>query len=206
MGRPANITKEQVFSAADQLVSEGKKPTIRAIREMLGTGNNNTIMQHVDDWKQSKTPSWTPSIPKEIETLGSSLVNELWVAANKHFDQQLTAIRAAFEAEKNDLKGELTDSFDIQDGLETSIEHLSSENTRLESDSQIVGTKCISLQAQLDSANDTIEKLRSDVDRHLSNERLAAERAIHAELLLEGMKSDAKQSDSTPEANQNLRE
>jgi len=39
----AGVTFEQVAAAADALVGDGQQPTIRAIRERLGTGSPNTI-------------------------------------------------------------------------------------------------------------------------------------------------------------------
>ncbi len=114
MGRPANITKEQVFAVADQLRIDGKKPTIRALRNLLGTGAPQTIMRHLDEWKHSQTPNWVPSIPNEIEAMATALLQEVWSASHKHFDHQLLAIRTAFEADKSDLREELTDALDLQ--------------------------------------------------------------------------------------------
>lgn len=39
MGREANITPEQVHAIADAIKAEGGKPTLRAVRERLGTGS-----------------------------------------------------------------------------------------------------------------------------------------------------------------------
>ena len=42
------ITLEQVITAADALVGEGRQPTIRAVRERLNnTGSPNTIHRHL---------------------------------------------------------------------------------------------------------------------------------------------------------------
>ncbi|WP_343878783.1 DNA-binding protein, partial [Cupriavidus pauculus] len=45
------ITFEQVAAAADALVGEGQQPTIRAIRERLGTGSPNTVHKHLTAWR-----------------------------------------------------------------------------------------------------------------------------------------------------------
>ena len=48
------ITFEQVAAAADALVGEGQSPTIKAVRERLGTGSPNTIHAHLVQWRQAR--------------------------------------------------------------------------------------------------------------------------------------------------------
>ena len=47
------ITFEQVSAAAEDLLQTGQQPTIRAIRERLGTGSPNTIHKHLTSWRAS---------------------------------------------------------------------------------------------------------------------------------------------------------
>lgn len=47
------ITFEQVSAAAEDLLKTGQQPTIRAIRERLGTGSPNTIHKHLTTWRAS---------------------------------------------------------------------------------------------------------------------------------------------------------
>ena len=52
MGREASITFEQVASVADQIQREtGKKPTTRAVRELLGSGSLGTIVKFLQQWQ-----------------------------------------------------------------------------------------------------------------------------------------------------------
>jgi len=80
MAREATITQEQVNAAADALRADGVKPTVRAVRERLGTGSNATVMRLLDIWKggQVKPPAETP-----LTLLGSlrSLVDDIEKAA-----------------------------------------------------------------------------------------------------------------------------
>lgn len=50
MARPG-ITYLDVAKAATQLVEQGQRPSIEAIRQLLGTGSNSTINQHLRQWK-----------------------------------------------------------------------------------------------------------------------------------------------------------
>jgi DNA repair exonuclease SbcCD ATPase subunit len=51
MGREATITPEQVHAIADAIKAEGGKPTLRAVRERLGTGSMGTIARLLQQWK-----------------------------------------------------------------------------------------------------------------------------------------------------------
>lgn len=51
MGREANITPDQVHAIADAIKAEGGKPTLRGVRERLGTGSMGTINKHLQQWK-----------------------------------------------------------------------------------------------------------------------------------------------------------
>jgi ssDNA-binding Zn-finger/Zn-ribbon topoisomerase 1 len=48
------ITFEQVTAAADALVGCGQQPTIRGIREALGTGSPNTVHKHLAAWREAR--------------------------------------------------------------------------------------------------------------------------------------------------------
>nr|WP_315595512.1 DNA-binding protein [uncultured Cupriavidus sp.] len=55
MVREANITQNQVNAAADALrAATGKKPTVRAVREELGTGSPATVLRMLDVWKANQ--------------------------------------------------------------------------------------------------------------------------------------------------------
>lgn len=54
MGREASITPQQVYTAADALVAEGGKPTLRAVRERLGSGSLGTIAKWLQQWKANQ--------------------------------------------------------------------------------------------------------------------------------------------------------
>jgi hypothetical protein len=52
------ISFEDVRDAAESLLGRGLNPTIQRVRELLGTGSNTTISEHLKSWQQqlAKTP------------------------------------------------------------------------------------------------------------------------------------------------------
>ena len=94
MGREATITAEQVNAAADGMKADGIKPTSRAIRERLGnTGSMGTINKLLQRWKsgQERQAATALTLPPMLQR-----------AVLEFMDQELTAARAALEAELAD--------------------------------------------------------------------------------------------------------
>lgn len=54
MGREATITPEQVHAIADAIKAEGGKPTLRAVRERLGSGSMGTVATLLQQWRSGQ--------------------------------------------------------------------------------------------------------------------------------------------------------
>jgi Plasmid replication region DNA-binding N-term len=52
-GRPTNIGYPQVVEAAEKLLAEGQRPTIRRVREILDGGATSTIQRHLAEWRST---------------------------------------------------------------------------------------------------------------------------------------------------------
>ncbi len=50
------VSFDQVAGIADDLARAGKAATIKAVREVLGTGSPNTIHRHLAEWKAARSP------------------------------------------------------------------------------------------------------------------------------------------------------
>ena len=53
------VTKEQIFSAADDLAAAGQKPTLEAIRQRTG-GSYTTISPALNEWKARQATAAAP--------------------------------------------------------------------------------------------------------------------------------------------------
>ncbi|MDP2030561.1 MAG: DNA-binding protein [Thiobacillus sp.] len=74
MVREATITQEDVNAAAVQIRSSGKKPTARAIREILGRGSMATVLTCLHVWQDNQIRS-----PESPVVLPQALLNALVV-------------------------------------------------------------------------------------------------------------------------------
>jgi colicin import membrane protein len=109
------ITFEQVAAAADALVGEGVQPTIRAVRERLGTGSPNTIHRHLVAWREAR-PAATATAPELPAPLAAALANEIERAA--------AAARAEVEARLVQTQAEAADLSTAGESLEVERDEL----------------------------------------------------------------------------------
>lgn len=131
MVREANISQEQVNAAADALRAAGVKPTVRAVRDKLGTGSQATVMRLLGVWKSnqvqaSETPLTLPApfqrvlvdylaqtVAEEKQGLSAELAEQQQVNTdlgleNERLATQISALQselAAIQSERDALVG-----------------------------------------------------------------------------------------------------
>lgn len=95
MARPG-ISYEQTAAAADALVSRGLEPTIRVVREALGTGSPNTLHAHLTRWRAQQSPAVSPAVelPAALVRCWSDALSAAVEAGRADLQQALEAARA----------------------------------------------------------------------------------------------------------------
>ena len=95
----ARAILSDVVGAADALVAEGQSPTIRRLRERLGTGSDTTIHRHLKAYRAAKAPAERPAtvVPDDvIRSISMALDRH---AAAQSAETQQAAIEARDEAD-----------------------------------------------------------------------------------------------------------
>jgi len=99
------ISFEDVQNAAETLLGRGLNPTIQRVRELLGTGSNTTISEHLKSWQQqlAETPKimLLPTVPEAV----AAALDTFWKIAVQHAEavfeeQRIAATQAAETAER----------------------------------------------------------------------------------------------------------
>ena len=103
------ITFEQVAAAADDLVGQGKQPTIKAIREALGTGSPNTVHRHLATWREGR--------PQAVVT-ASALPASLTAVIAAEIERAAAQARAEIEARLVQAQAEAADLSGAGEALE----------------------------------------------------------------------------------------
>jgi chromosome segregation ATPase len=118
-------TKEQVWSAADDLAAEGKNPTLAAVRERLGGGSYTDISAAMQIWKANRqaaaAPIREPAPAVVTERLGE-LGGEIWAIALELANSRLQAEREALEQARQDLEASRQEAADLADQLSADLD------------------------------------------------------------------------------------
>jgi DNA repair exonuclease SbcCD ATPase subunit len=96
MARPG-IGYEEVKAAAVQLLEQGVNPSIQRVRELLGTGSNSTIGDHLKRWQQNCTERPRLTLPAAVPQALTSAVESFWQVALEQAETQYQQLRAEAE-------------------------------------------------------------------------------------------------------------
>ncbi|MBX9431299.1 DNA-binding protein [Ralstonia pseudosolanacearum] len=170
MGREAAVTPEQVHAAADAIKAEGGKPTLRSVRERLGTGSMGTINKYLQGWKagQERQQAAEPAIPPALQR-----------AVLDFMATELAAARAPLEAELEEQRQAVAD--------------LARENERQASTIEDQARELDDQAAEKAAAEGKAEQLAADLaasKEEAGRERQAAE-AARTELTKAGLRLEA---------------
>jgi hypothetical protein len=123
MSRPC-VHYETIKQTAVRLLNQGVAPSVQKIREVLGTGSNSTIAEHLKIWREeyaSKTIHHLPSsMPKEL----ISAVEVLWHAASEQASNQLAAIKTDLNEQQEKVRLNIIAHEQTITNLQTSLGEL----------------------------------------------------------------------------------
>ncbi len=115
------ISYDHVAKVADELVGEAQQPTIRLIRERLGTGSPNTIHRHLTVWREAR-----PQITTATAELPASLATQIAAEISRAAAQA----RAEIEGRLIQTQAEAAELATTGEALEverdTLLEHITS--------------------------------------------------------------------------------
>ncbi|OXJ06750.1 DNA-binding protein [Burkholderia sp. HI2500] len=156
MGREANITAEQVDAIADTMKAEGVKPTLRGVRERLGTGSLGTVAKLLQRWKagQERQPNAALAVPPALQR---AIVD--WM------DQELSAARATLEAELADQQQAAADLAGENERQGELIADRDAELEALSIDKAAAEGKATQLADDLDSAREEAARERQAAEQ-----------------------------------------
>ena len=115
MSRPG-ITYFDVAKAAQQIIGQGKAPTIELVRILLGTGSNSTIGSHLRTWRAQQDPTQQLATQAHLPEEFIALMKGLWERLIHQAEAQVETIRQETHHEITQLK--------------QTVQHLQQENVR----------------------------------------------------------------------------
>lgn len=130
------ITKEDIYAAADALVSEGKNPTLANVRKALGGGSFTTISEGVAAWKEDRMAQPAPlhePPPAAVAEKFSGLLAEVWAVALGMANARLASEREALEAARVELEDERRQAAELAAQVSADLDQANQERERLAS-------------------------------------------------------------------------
>ena len=162
------LTPEQVFQCADQLVLEGKNPTIAALRERLGSGSVTTIHKYLSQWKTQQQQKSLSSAPQTSDF--PALLRALQAEIDRAVALATTPLLEEIAALKNEAS-EWT----------REIARLESERETLEDQLELKTSECKTLEGRLLGRTEELTRemslLRQDLEKERKEKNEARERA-----------------------------
>lgn len=171
MGREATITPEQVYAIADAIKAEGGKPTLRAVRERLGTGSMGTIAKLLQSWKagQERQAAAELALPPALQR-----------AVLDFMAAELSAARAPLEAE---LAEQQQTAADLAAENERQADTIESQADALE----VLAQEKAAAEGKAGQLADDLEGAKEDAGRERQAAEAARTELAKATLRLEAM-------------------
>jgi chromosome segregation ATPase len=103
MSRPG-ITYFDVSKAAQELIGQGKSPTVELVRALLRTGSNSTISTHLRSFREKQDPANQLLIQTRLPDELISLMKGLWERVITQAGTQVETIKQEVQQEITQLK------------------------------------------------------------------------------------------------------
>ena len=194
------ITMEMIHAIADELLKEGKRPTLANVREALGDkGSFTTISKGMQTWKEKQSKiiaaSITP-IPDDVKNELNLAAQHLWNSAMQIAEGKLHSERDALSAAREEMEATQAEAIQAADQLDSKITELNqkisglqSDKTSLADENKALQITITRLEKELHTAHDKISNLelseKSASDKMIQSVEAAAKLQGKVETLQE---------------------
>ena len=176
------VTKEQIFSAADDLAAAGQKPTLEAIRQITG-GSYTTISPALNEWKARQATAAAPlrePAPQAVAERLAELGSDLWTIALDLANARLAVEREGLEKARAELEADRAEATELADRLAAQVDDLQSRLASIEAAEAAARGEADKLRGQLAAAQEqahTAEARAQEIERRAGELRTELDRA-----------------------------
>ena len=97
------VTYQDIAIAANQLVEQGRQPTIELVRQILGTGSSTTIANHLRQWRVDQEGTLTLPNKENIPHEMIGMLKGLWERLSDQAGQKANEIEVKTQQEISEL-------------------------------------------------------------------------------------------------------
>lgn len=179
MARRQAVSRSQVAAAMETLIAEGREPSTRAVRELIGHGSNTTIAEHI---AAVKAGAATPE--RQLEALPEQLeapLRQMLAVMGELADNRTTQAREALESRQREIearwgglvleKESALQSLEAEQRVTAELRlRLADETRKLESAQSELG-EWRERAVKAEASNGQLEKRLSDSSKQLNETR-----------------------------------
>jgi chromosome segregation ATPase len=176
------ITKEQIFTVADELDAAGQSPTLAAVRKAVGGGSFTTISEAMSEWKAQRIAQSVPSrepVPQALNEKLNELGFDIWSLATSAAQGRLQQEREGLAAARTQMEAEHQEAADLADSMNSELETLQQKLQSLEATLAQERGSVATLREQLQKTNDraiTAEARAGEIEKRADNLNAELER------------------------------
>jgi chromosome segregation ATPase len=176
------ITKEQILAAADQIAALGQRPTLEAVRQIVG-GSYTTISPVLNEWKARQKEAAAPLREPAPQAVGDRLAEvgaDIWTMALALANTRLAAEREALEKARAEMEAAQVEAAELADKLAGEVDALKFRLSSIEAAEQASRTEVDELRAKLTAAQEqghTAEARAVEIERRAGELRMELDRA-----------------------------
>jgi uncharacterized coiled-coil DUF342 family protein len=145
------VTPEQIFDAADQIAAAGQRPTLDAVRQIVG-GSYTTISPALNEWKAKQKAAASPLREPAPAAVGERLAAvgaDIWALALELANSRLAAEREALEKARVDMIAAQAEAVELADQLTAELEAAKAKIAALEAAASAATGEAAELRAQV---------------------------------------------------------
>lgn len=161
----SGIRYEDVKDTAETLLGRGLNPTIQRVRELLGTGSNTTISDHLKSWQQQIADAPKVVLPPTVPEAVMTALDAFWKIAVQHAE-------AAFVEQRDRAQQAVAAAEQSRDTALAAQQQMQSE----------AAEQARQLEAAQTASRDLADRLLVEQERRAAAETAiqAAEQQVHA--------------------------
>lgn len=168
----SSFTPEEFEAAIASLTDKGIRPTVRKLRQLLGSGSHETISPMLANWRsRQQAPAVTTAVPAAVQAKAAEWVALVWATANAQARTELDTVRQRLQQQHTELAEELADArLDLRD-MEVTVgelqRHLERERllredeSRRRAEAEAQCTRLAELEAAVTLQRGQLERLQS---------------------------------------------
>ena len=127
-------TKEDIWKIANDMVENGERPTLAAIRKTVGGGSYTTISEAMTEWRDRQKQAEIEkaiAIPDEISDTLLIASKSIWKVAKDRADKEVSGLKDELKAKQDAFDKERTETLTLADQLSQELELAKADNDKL---------------------------------------------------------------------------